>query len=69
MALVLAQGAEQASQHDARIRAHARGQHATAVQVEEERLLVCRVGELLGVIETADERGANAGLQDLSEEA
>jgi len=26
------------------------------VEVEEEKLLVCRVGELLGVLETADER-------------
>ena len=26
------------------------------VEVEEERLLVCRVGELLGVLETAQER-------------
>ncbi len=34
------------------------------VEVEEERLLVCRVGELLGVIETADERGESAGLRE-----
>jgi chaperonin GroES len=27
----------------------------TWVEVEEERLLVCRVGELLGVLESADE--------------
>ena len=26
------------------------------VEVEEEKLLVCRVGELLGVLETADDR-------------
>ena len=26
------------------------------VEIEEERLLVCRVGELLGVLETADDR-------------
>ena len=36
------------------------------VEVEEERLLVCRVGELLGVIETAEEREANAGMQEKS---
>ncbi len=28
------------------------------IEVDEERLLVCRVGELLGVIESASERGA-----------
>lgn len=28
------------------------------VEVDEERLLVCRVGELLGVLETADDRAA-----------
>ena len=38
------------------------------VEVEEERLLVCRVGELLGVIESADERKARAGLSEQSEE-
>ena len=27
----------------------------TWVEVEEEKLLVCRVGELLGVLESADE--------------
>jgi chaperonin GroES len=30
------------------------------VEVEEERLLVCRVGELLGVLETAEERRSQA---------
>ena len=30
------------------------------VEVEEERLLVCRVGQLLGVLEEAEERGAGA---------
>jgi chaperonin GroES len=28
------------------------------VEIEEERLLVCRVGELLGVLEFVDERAA-----------
>jgi chaperonin GroES len=27
------------------------------VEIEEERLLVCRVGQLLGVLEEAEERG------------
>jgi chaperonin GroES len=39
------------------------------VEVEEERLLVCRVGELLGVIESADEREASAGLREQSEDS
>ena len=39
------------------------------VEVEEERLLVCRVGELLGVIESADDRAASAGLREQGEEA
>ena len=30
------------------------------VEVEEEKLLVCRVGELLGVLETAEERRSRA---------
>ena len=30
------------------------------VEVEEERLLVCRVGELLGVLETAEDRRSQA---------
>jgi chaperonin GroES len=30
------------------------------VEVEEERLLVCRVGQLLGVLEEVDERGEGA---------
>ena len=30
------------------------------VEVEEEKLLVCRVGELLGVLETADDRRESA---------
>ncbi len=30
------------------------------VEVEEEKLLVCRVGELLGVLETAEERRSQA---------
>jgi chaperonin GroES len=30
------------------------------VEVEEERLLVCRVGQLLGVLEEVEERGAGA---------
>src|SRR5277367_4901178 len=34
------------------------------VEVEEERLLVCRVGELLGVLETEDARVAPPAVED-----
>ena len=37
------------------------------VEVEEERLLVCRVGQLLGVLEEPDE-GAEGRLRALEEE-
>ena len=37
------------------------------VEVEEERLLVCRVGQLLGVLEEAAQRGAGT-LRALEEE-
>jgi chaperonin GroES len=40
----------------------------TWVEVEEERLLVCRVGELLGVLESVDETSVPPGLE-LGEEA
>ncbi len=39
------------------------------VEVEEERLLVCRVGELLGVIESASERDASGELQPSGEDS
>ena len=39
------------------------------VEVEEERLLVCRVGELLGVIESADERGAGSEMREQTEDS
>ncbi|MSX02424.1 MAG: co-chaperone GroES [Actinobacteria bacterium] len=38
------------------------------VEVEEERLLVCRVGELLGVIETAEERESAADARARSDD-
>ncbi len=38
------------------------------IEVEEERLLVCRVGELLGVIESASERDASGELQPSGED-
>ena len=37
------------------------------VEIEEERLLVCRVGQLLGVLEEVDDRGGDA-LRGLDEE-
>ena len=37
------------------------------VEVEEERLLVCRVGQLLGVLEEAEERGEST-LRTMEEE-
>jgi chaperonin GroES len=37
------------------------------VEVEEERLLVCRVGQLLGVLEEIEERGEGS-LRTLEEE-
>ncbi len=39
------------------------------IEVEEERLLVCRVGELLGVIESASERDASGELQPSGEDS
>ncbi len=39
------------------------------VEVEEERLLVCRVGELLGVIESASERDISEELQPSGEDS
>ena len=36
----------------------------TWVEVDEERLLVCRITELLGIIETADEADARSELGD-----
>jgi chaperonin GroES len=35
------------------------------VEVEEEKLLVCRVGELLGVLETAEDRRSPAEQHEL----
>jgi len=39
------------------------------VEVEEERLLVCRVGELLGVIETAQERQTATDFEATSDDS
>jgi hypothetical protein len=37
------------------------------VEVEEERLLVCRVGELLGILEAVEGPGFAPGVEDLEE--
>ena len=37
------------------------------VEIEEERLLVCRVGELLGVLEPVDDTGIPPGIADREE--
>jgi chaperonin GroES len=37
------------------------------VDIEEERLLVCRVGELLGVLDAVEEPGAPPGVEDFEE--
>jgi chaperonin GroES len=37
------------------------------VEVEEERLLVCRVGELLGILEAVEGPGFASGVEDVEE--